>query len=167
MRPAALRVESPLVAHREAAPVDDRQWRVRLSTYVLGGDAATWVTAPLIYSMLFPFVLLDVWVSIFQAICFRAWGVRAVRRDDYFVIDRHRLAYLNGLEKMNCLFCSYANGLLAYVGEIAARTEQYWCPIKHARRGRGRHPRYRWFARYGDARGYRAGLPRLRGALKR
>jgi hypothetical protein len=68
---------------------------------------------------------------------------------------------------MNCLFCSYANGLFAYVAEIAARTEQYWCPIKHARRVRGSHHRYDGFTPYGDGRAYRAELARLRAAIKR
>ena len=135
--------------------------------YVWSGSVASLLTAPLIYSLLLPFVLLDVWVMLYQAICFRAWGLRAVRRGDYITIDRHRLPYLNGLEKINCLFCSYANGLLAYVHEVASRTEQYWCPIKHGRRVRGAHDRYAAFAPYGDARAYRDRLPFYRAALKR
>ncbi len=31
------------------------------------------------------------------------------------------------------MYCGYANGLLAYVGKIAAETEKYWCGIKHDR----------------------------------
>ena len=82
-------------------------------------------------------------------------------------IDRHRLAYLNGLEKLNCLYCSYANGVIAYVRDIAARTEQYWCPIRHARRVRHPHERYESFAAYGDAAGFRRTLPSQRAALKK
>jgi len=144
-----------------------RQVRVGLWRYVLGGDLATLLATPVIYSVLVPFLLLDAWVSLFQAICFRAWGISRVRRADYFAIDRHRLAYLNGIEKANCLFCSYANGLLAYVREIAARTEQYWCPIRHARRVRAAHDRYLSFVPYGDAAGYRERLPALRDAVRR
>ena len=65
-----------------------------------------------------------------------------MRRRDYFVFDRHHLAYLNAIEKLNCAYCSYANGLVAYVREIAGRTEQFWCPIKHARRAIGAHAHY-------------------------
>jgi hypothetical protein len=43
--------------------------------------------------------------------------------------DRRKLAYLNAIEKLNC---DYANGILTYAREIASRTEQFWCPIKHA-----------------------------------
>ena len=66
-------------------------------------------------------------------------------------IDRNKLRYLNALEGLNCMYCSYANGLLAYVVEIAGRTEQHWCPIKHARRIQNAHDRYSHFLPYGDA----------------
>jgi hypothetical protein len=66
----------------------------------------------------------------FQWICFPIHVSRACR---YVVVDRHRLAYLNVIEKANCMCCSYGNGVIAYVSEIAARTEQYWCPIKPSR----------------------------------
>lgn len=124
-------------------------------------------TAPVIYVLLLPFALLDLSVSLYQAICFRAWNIKRVRRRDFFAIDRHKLPYLNALEKINCLYCSYANGLIGYVGEIAARTEQYWCPIKHARPVRASHRRYQLFMPYGDAAGYRGGLAELRRAIKR
>jgi hypothetical protein len=127
----------------------------------------TVLTAPVIYSLAVPFVVMDAWVSFYQAVCFRAWGIARVRRSRYFAIDRHKLAYLNGIEKLNCLFCSYANGLIAYVREIAARTEQYWCPIHHARRVRHPHDYYKAFAPYGDPEAYHRVLPRLRQSLRK
>ncbi|HEX8027624.1 MAG TPA: hypothetical protein VF491_04135 [Vicinamibacterales bacterium] len=147
---------------RGQAHLREGLWR-----YVLHGSVPTALTAPVIYSLLVPFLALDVWVVAYQAICFRAWGVARVRRRDYLVLDRHRLEYLNGLEKMHCLYCSYANGLLAYVREVASRTEQYWCPIRHATRPRDPHERYGGFVRYGDARSYRTELPALRAQLKK
>ena len=62
-------------------------------------------------------------------------------------------------------YCSYGNGLAAYFREIAARTEQYWCPIKHARRIKAAHGRYPLFFEYGDAESYIKGLERLRAEL--
>ena len=141
--------------------------RVALWRYMLGGDLATLLTAPIIYSVGAPFALLDAWVTLYQAVCFRAWGIRRVRRHTYFVIDRHKLEYLNGAERFNCLYCSYANGVIAYVREVAARTEQYWCPIRHSRPVRGAHHRYDAFAPYGDGREYRNRLPSFRSSLKR
>jgi hypothetical protein len=50
-----------------------------------------------------------------------------------------------------CVYCGYANGVIAYARKIASRTEQYWCPIKHALRIRDPHVRYAQFLEYGDA----------------
>lgn len=144
-----------------------RRLRTGLWHYFWHGDIPTLLTAPMVYSLVVPFVLLDAWVSLYQAICFRAWGITPVRRRAYIAIDRHKLAYLNGVEKLNCMFCSYTNGLIAYVREVAARTEQYWCPIHHARHVRHPHERYLAFADYGDPQAYHHGLPRFRGSLRR
>lgn len=113
------------------------------------------ITAPVIYSLIVPLILLDVFLFLFQTVCFRAYGITKVQRHDYIVFDRVYLAYLNPIEKMNCAYCSYANGLIAYAREIAGRTEAYWCPIKHARRYLGPHPYYKEFSDYGDAEAYR------------
>lgn len=144
----------------------ERQHRAPLLSYVLRGDILTILTAPVIYSLIVPFAVLDAWVSLYQAVCFRAWGLVRVRRREFFIIDRYKLSYLNGLEKANCVYCSYVNGLVAYVREIAARTEQYWCPIHDGTPVRGRHDRYAGFAPYGDGAAYREMLPSLRAKLK-
>jgi hypothetical protein len=123
------------------------------------------LTAPVIYSLIVPVALLDLWVSIYQAFCFPMYGIAKVRRSNYVVLDRHHLAYLNAIEKFNCDYCSYANGVFAYVREVAGRTEQYWCPIRHARRMRAPHPHYLDFVDYGDSAGYQRRLPLLRKAL--
>jgi len=52
------------------------------------------------------------------------------------------------------------------VREVAGRTEQYWCPIRHARRVRGPHAHYREFVDYGDAEAYRTRLIPLRDELR-
>jgi hypothetical protein len=134
--------------------------------YVVEGGVLPPLTAPIIYSLLLPIAVLDLWVTTFQWLCFPIYGIAHVPRGQYFVVDRHKLAYLNGIEKVHCVFCTYANGVIAYVREVAARTEQYWCPIKHARTVRGPHARYHLFFEYGDGEGYRRRLPALRGTLK-
>jgi hypothetical protein len=125
-----------------------------LIKYVLHARLRNFLTAPLIYSLSVILLLLDLSVSIYQVICFPIYGIKRVKRSDYLIFDRRHLAYLNILEKINCGYCSYANGLIGYVREIAARTEQYWCPIKHAERIRAAHPRYSHFLDYGDAERY-------------
>ena len=107
-------------------------------------------------------MLLDLFMAVYQAVCFLVYGIPRVRRKDYFAFDRGQLAFLNAIEKINCAYCAYANGLLAYVREIASRTEEYWCPIKHARRVLGAHSRYASFVDYGDSDSYRHDLERLR-----
>ena len=113
------------------------------------------LSSPLIYACVLPFLLLDAAVAVYQLVCFPIYGIPKVRRKDYLVFDRGRLAYLNTIEKVGCVYCSYANGLLAMITEIAARSEQYFCPIKHAHPLLQTHSRYGKFLPYGDARAYR------------
>ena len=143
-----------------------RRLKQRLPAFLRESSPMTIVTAPVIYSLIVPVALLDLWVTLYQAICFRAYGIARVRRSPYIVIDRQSLAYLNGVEKLNCVFCGYANGVFAYAREVAGRTEQYWCPIRHAKRSRAPHPHYREFVEFGDAEGYKRRLIPLRDALK-
>lgn len=123
------------------------------------------ITGPIIYSMIVPLALLDLCVSFYQAICFPIYRVAKVRRGDYIVFDRQKLEYLNFIEKFHCTYCAYGAGLIAYVGEIVARTEQYFCPIKHARKILGTHSRYARFLDYGEAEDYEARLERFRVSL--
>lgn len=120
------------------------------------------LTSPIIYLGWIPFLLMDLFVTLYQAVCFPIYRIPKVRRSDYLVFDREDLPYLNIIEKFNCFYCSYGNGVAAYTREVAARTEQYWCPIKHARRIRAAHDCYPNFFDHGDAEAFRQGLHRLR-----
>jgi hypothetical protein len=143
-----------------------REIKVGLARYIKEANPLVVATAPVIYSLIVPIVLLDVCVMVYQGICFPAYGIPKVRRRDYLVFDRHHLAYLNALEKINCAYCSYANGAIAFMREVASRTEVYWCPIKHARRILGPHPHYQGFADFGDAEAYRAKVTQLKDGVK-
>lgn len=143
-----------------------RRYRVSSLRYLLDADLVSVLTAPVIYAMVFPLLLVDLSLTFYQHVCFRAYGVPRVKRGDYLVIDRHRLVYLNTIEKVNCVYCGYGNGVMAYAREIIARTEQYWCPIRHARRVRGAHERYARFFDYGDAEAYQGGLGEARRSLR-
>jgi hypothetical protein len=143
-----------------------RRAKQSIPSYIRHGSVPNLLTAPIIYSLLLPFVVLDAWTTVYQWTCFPIYGIPLVSRRAYFALDRHNLAYLNGIEKIHCTYCSYVNGLIAYVREVAARTEQFWCPIKHARAVPTPHQRYHAFFDYGDAHGYRKGLSALRHSLK-
>jgi hypothetical protein len=142
-----------------------RQMAKRIRHYLKEAEILNILTAPVIWSCLFPAVFMDMVLSFYQAVCFPIYGIPKVNRKDYIVIDRHYLSYLNGLEKINCVYCGYFNGLIGYVQEIAARTEQYWCPIRHARKTRFVHDRYSKFFDYGDGVSYRKNIESVRRAF--
>lgn len=143
-----------------------RRYRTGIWVYLRNARPAHILTAPIIYSVVLPLLLLDLAIFIYQQSCFRVYGIPRVRRGDYLVIDRHHLAYLNVIEKINCVYCGYGNGLIEYVREVIARTEQYWCPIKHAMRTPSPHHRVDKFADYGDVEAYQKKLKQLREELR-
>jgi hypothetical protein len=139
-----------------------KEFKIRLPLFFRRAKILHILVAPVIYSMIIPIALVDLWTTIYQHICFRAYGIPRVARSTFLINDRHHLAYLNPIEKLNCLYCGYGNGVFAYAREVASRTEQYWCPIKHAIRVRDPHERYLKFVEYGDAQSYRDKLDDFR-----
>lgn len=144
-----------------------RQLKVDVFHWFLTVRPQNFLTAPIIYGMIVPLVFFDLCAMLYQLVCFPIYGIPRVRRSDYLIIDHQHLAYLNIIEKIHCMFCSYANGVIAYAHEIAARTEQYFCPIKHAQKVLGSHVRYRQFLEYGDAEDFHARLEAFRAELAR
>ena len=141
------------------------KYRTEVWEYLRTARPGHLLIAPIIYSVVIPLLLLDISITCYQQICFRVYGIQRVRRADYIVIDRQHLIYLNVIEKINCMYCGYGNGLIEYSREIIARTEQYWCPIKHARRSLSLHHRAVKFADYGHAADYKKKLEKLRKEL--
>ncbi|WP_243313606.1 hypothetical protein [Fundidesulfovibrio agrisoli] len=139
-----------------------RELAAKWSDYVYDSGVMMILTIPVIWSALIPCAIMDVVVSLYQLACFPVYGIPRVKRGDYVVMDRQALRYLNWIEKVNCAYCSYFNGVIAYVAEVAARTEQFWCPVRHARPVKAVHSRYRFFFEYGDAKGYRERLEQVR-----
>jgi hypothetical protein len=123
------------------------------------------ITGPIIYAMIIPLVITDIFITFYQLTCFPIYGIKKVRRGDYIIFDRQQLSYLNFIEKFHCTYCAYGTGMIAYISEIVGRTEQYFCPIKHARKILGTHSRYARFLDYGDAEDYEAKLEQYRRAL--
>jgi hypothetical protein len=152
-QPVALAHWGPRIS-RPARPSVWQYFRTTRFAYVLA--------APVIYGMALPLLILDVSATVYQYVCFSVYGIPRVRRSDYLVIDRHRLPYLNTFEKLHCVYCSYANQLVEYAREINARSEQFFCPIKHARRTLDPHHRTERFFDYGDGRAYFQNLEKMR-----
>ncbi len=124
------------------------------------------LTAPIIYGMAIPMVIFDFLITFYQYSCFPIYGINRVKRRHYFIYDRSQLQYLNLIQKINCQYCAYGNGLIGYTAEIIARTEQYFCPIKHAEKRLGAHPRYQDFSEFGDGEHFEQDLKRLRKQLR-
>jgi hypothetical protein len=149
-----------------AAKARHQKLRQGFRRYLMSSRWPVILTTPVIWMCIIPIVLTDLFGSIYQAICFPIYGIPKVVRREYLAFDRHRLTYLNFAEKFNCEYCAYANGILAYFSEIAARTEQHWCPIKHAGCVKCAHSRYKKFFDFGDAEQYRAHLGEVRQAYQ-
>ena len=125
------------------------------------------ITGPIIYSMIIPLLVTDLFITFYQITCFPVYGIKKVQRADYIIFDRQHLHYLNFIEKFHCTYCAYGTGMIAYISEIVARTEQYFCPIKHARKVLGTHARYVRFLDFGAAENYEAKLEEYRVALNK
>jgi hypothetical protein len=118
--------------------------------YIIFAQIRFILSAPFIYGMIVPTLCLDICATIYQHAAFRLYRIPRVCRKDYIVYDRRFLDYLNWIQKLNCLYCSYVNGVLAYAVEIGARTERFWCPIKAASKPKFNHGWYKDFADYGS-----------------
>ncbi len=161
------RIEKKKVLFEENVKRVNRQIRQGIVSFLISTPITSLLVAPVIYSLYIPLALLDLWITLYQAVCFRAYNIPRVRRSDFIVLDRGGLPYLNFIEQFNCNYCGYANGLMAYAREVASRTEQYFCPIKHARKILGTHDRYRDFFDFGDGERYRNELERLREEVRK
>ncbi len=156
------RVHNRTVTFRKE--ISEKHAALRKSIYRFLREATfmSYVVAPVIYSMIIPAVILDVFVSVYQLVCFPVYGINRVKRVDYISLDRHKLKYLNWIERINCDFCGYFNGVIAYAREVASRTEQYFCPIQHALQTKGLHTRHAQFLPYGEVTDFRGQFTKLR-----
>lgn len=124
--------------------------KIPLNKYVVPKSIRHFVSMPFIYGMIIPWIFLDITLYIYQQTAFRLYKIPLVNRGDYIVFDRRHLSYLNLIQKINCLYCSYMNWLFSYAVEVWGRTEKYWCPIKAARRKKGGHDWEEFFADFWD-----------------
>jgi len=124
------------------------------------------LSSPVVYGMIFPALFLDMMLFLYRHVVSRVFGIRFEERNSFIVFDRQYLGYLNVIEKLNCLYCSYFNGLMCYASSIASKTELYFCPIKHAKKIAYRHETYDMFFPYGDGEDYQKRLKELRKKLQ-
>ena len=163
--PLSYRVDGKRIRFDKSVREAHQRSKTGLLHWIVKSRPPTVVVVPVIYGLIMPLLFLDLGLTLYQTLCFPAYRINKVRRSDYIVMDRWHLSYLNFMEKLHCAYCAYANGLLAYGTEIAARTEQYWCPIKHARKILGAPARAQAFLAYGDGENYQQRLSGFRDAL--
>lgn len=153
------------VEFEESIKARHRKFKKNFFRWLVTDRPQNLITGPIIYSMIVPLLVTDLFVSFYQLTCFPIYGIQKVKRGDYISFDRQQLSYLNFIEKFHCTYCAYGTGMVAYISEIIARTEQYFCPIKHARKIVNTHARYSKFLAFGDAEQYEAKLEEYRRAL--
>ena len=158
-------LEGSKIKFEHAVEEAHRKLKIGIFPWLRNSNPLNVLSAPIIYAMIFPFLILDLAITIYQMICFPLYRIENVERKKYIIIDRHNLSYLNGIEKINCMYCGYVNGLIAYSREIVARTEQYWCPIKHAKRILDPHRRYAKFSDFGNHENYHQHVKHMRDLL--
>lgn len=108
------------------------------------------ISIPFIYWMIIPAIILDIFIFIYQNTAIRLYWIPLVKRSDFIVYDRRHLVYLNLIQKVNCLYCSYVNWLFSYAVEVGWRTEKFWCPIKNATKVKWWHTWQKYFVDYWD-----------------
>ena len=87
---------------------------------------------PLLRILFIPLLISDILIEIYHHVFFPLYQVPCIPRKNYIqVMDRARLTYLNIPQKLYCMYCGYANGLVHYRVEIGWATEHYRCGIQH------------------------------------
>lgn len=138
------------ITFSQSAKDYQKNFKIPLGTYFIPKSYRHFLSMPFIYGMIFPAIFLDISLFIYQQTALRLYHIPLVKRSDYIIFDRKHLSYLNFMQKINCLYCSYVNGLFQFAVEIAGRTEKYWCPIKSAQRKKWEHSWEQFFADYGN-----------------
>lgn len=143
-------IEKHKVVFLEEFARKNKRFRESFFRMVFNAPIRHILSIPFIYMMILPAILLDMFLTIYQYTAFPLYRIPRVERGDHFIYERRFLNYLNWFQKINCLYCSYVNGLFAYAVEIGAKTERYWCPLKATHHPRFTHPLYNDFADYGN-----------------
>ena len=70
-------------------------------------------------------------------------------------------------QKLQCVYCGYANGVLTFCSELGVRLERYWCGIQHERvEGFIAPPHHADFLEFGDEEALRQRIRKRWGAAR-
>ena len=82
-------------------------------------------------------IIVHLWCWLFHRLVTPFFGIEPLYLRDYLVIDRHRLSRLNWIQKIGCVYCSYANAVTAFAKATANGVEVHACAIKHLSKRKG------------------------------
>lgn len=103
------------------------------------------ISTPFIYGMLIPMIIFHILIELYHRIVFSLYDIEYVDYKQHFIFKRYKLNKLTLLQKINCIYCEYGNGLASYIKSIIGKTEVYWCPIKNGRNKNFTHEYYNKF----------------------
>lgn len=93
-------------------------------TRVLVGGLSMYVTIPIIV-----FFHLTIVVLLYQWTLRPLFGLERVHWANHVRLDRHRIAGLSPIDKFNCEFCGYANGLCTMLNKELDHLSRHSAPI--------------------------------------
>lgn len=99
------------------------------------------------YLCIFPLVMVDVFIWQFQNIYFWGMEIPLIKRKNFVIMDRYMLGKLTIWQRINCFYCEYANGIVAYAKAVVNQTELYSCAIKHVHHPLGQNHQKAFFER--------------------
>src|SRR3979409_1902442 len=81
------RIDAGRVRFEEAVHRRHKALKQSVAQFLRESSIPSVLTGPVIWSVVLPFLLLDLWVSLYQRICFPIYGIDRVRRSDYIAMD--------------------------------------------------------------------------------
>lgn len=98
-----------------------------------------------IYAEVVFIVLVHLVCWLHHVVVFTIFRIPKPRLRDFMIFDRGRLTKLTWMQRIGCVYCSYVNGVAAWVKATANATEIYACAIKHAITKRGMEHQERYY----------------------
>ncbi len=92
--------------------------RIGLLRTTAGGFPMYWFLPTLV------FVHAVLELVFFQWIAKAVFGTARLRQKDFIILDRHRIAGIPFIDKLNCLYCGYANGLCVLLNRQLDQLQQ-------------------------------------------
>src|SRR3989339_1684221 len=75
------------------------KFRIPVWKYVFPRNFRHLLSMPFIYMMIVPVVILDIFVTVYQAFAFPLCHIPKARRSEFIIFDRRFLDYLNWIQK--------------------------------------------------------------------